>query len=168
VVGLIRSANTRRYSTLGRRRRLHLSLRLPGNSPLVEPASHTPRVIVAFGFSSSNPAARDDSRLKGWLGRTRDRFGDGFDKGHYIAHAIGGRVDRSELNVFQQRRDINRGWSSGGKAYVEMERYCARNPGTFLFSRPMYSDGSDCPFALEYGILRPDGTLQVRRFKNSA
>lgn len=48
--------------------------------------------------------------------------------------------------------------------YVDMERYCARNPGTFLFNRPLYSDGSDCPSAIEYGVLGPDGTLHVRCF----
>jgi hypothetical protein len=136
-------------------------------SSAITDVARASRLIVVFGFSSPGLACRDDSRLKGWLGRTTDRFGHGFDKGHYIAHSVGGRVDRSELNVFQQRRDVNRGWSSEGKAYVEMERYCARNPGTFLFSRPMYGDGSDCPFALEYGILRSDGTLQIRRFENS-
>ena len=137
-----------------------------GESAPNSTADRASRVVVAFGSSSPSSESRDDSRLKGWLGRTTDRFGGGFDKGHFIAHSIGGRVDRSELNVFQQRRDTNRGWSSEGKAYVEMEKYCAQNPGTFLFSRPIYGDSSDHPMALEYGVLKANGTLLVRCFEN--
>ena len=43
------------------------------------------------------------------------------DKGHFIAHAIGGGLD---MNIFSQARDLNRGISEQGKVYRLMERYC--------------------------------------------
>jgi hypothetical protein len=126
------------------------------------------RVVVAYGVSNPGSDARDDYRLKGWLGRTGERFGEGVDKGHFIGHALGGRVDRCEINVYAQRRDVNRGWSPAGREYVAMARYCAANPGVFVFSRPIYFDETDVPASLEFGVLRRDGRLWVRCFENRA
>src|SRR5580658_3764424 len=83
------------------------------------------RLIAAFGISSPQASARDDYRLKGWVGPTERNFGKLWDKGHYIGHSLGGAVDRWEINVFVQRRDLNRGWSAAGKRYRDMEAYCA-------------------------------------------
>ena len=47
--------------------------------------------------------------LKDWIGATGKVFGNKWDKGHYIAHTIGGAVDGLEANIFVQRRDLNRG-----------------------------------------------------------
>jgi hypothetical protein len=77
-------------------------------------------------------------------------------------------VDQCELNVFVQRRDLNRGWSVAGKRFRSMEKYCSSNPGTFCFSRPIYSfaDGSSKPVAVEFGVLKADGELWVEVFDN--
>lgn len=75
-------------------------------------------------------------------------------------------MDQCELNVFVQRRDLNRGWSDAGKRYRRMEDYCVRNPGTFCFSRPIYTDGSAKPAMLEFGALKTDGELWVELFDN--
>lgn len=125
-----------------------------------------PRVVVAYGRSKPKQVARDDYRLKGWVGPTEKMFGGGWDKGHYIAHSIGGDVDGREMNVFQQRRHLNRGRSEPGKLFRQMEKECAMNVGTFCFHQALYDDQSTRPAFLEFGLLRANGELWVERFDN--
>lgn len=124
------------------------------------------RVVAVIGTSSPEPRPRDDSRLRGWLGPTDNTFGKAWDKGHFIAHTIGGAVKGWELNVFVQRRDLNRGWSAAGSRYRAMEKYCAGNAGVLCWSRPVYSDGSAMPLQIEFGVLKRDGELWVETFDN--
>lgn len=124
------------------------------------------RVVGVFGLSAPKKIRRDDYRLRGWIGSTEHYFGKDWDKGHFIAHSIGGAVDGMELNVFQQRRDLNRGWSQQGKIFRKMEKYCFDNPGTFCFNRPIYFDTSFKPAFYEFGVLMPDGQLWVELFDN--
>ena len=120
------------------------------------------RLVAAVGIAAANAMARshDDGRLRGWLGPTGDILGDGWDKGHFIAHAIGGAVDGLEANVFLQRRSVNRG------AYRQMERYCAAHPGVLCFSRPIYADSTALPAEIEFGVLKPDLTWWIQCFPN--
>lgn len=120
------------------------------------------RLVAAVGVSVAATRSRrhDDGRLKGWVGPTNSTFGEMWDKGHFIAHTIGGAVDGLEMNVFKQLRAVNRG------EYRRLERYCADNPGTFCFSRPVYEDPSAVPVAVEFGVLTGDGVLDVRVFAN--
>ncbi len=74
------------------------------------------------------------------MGATETTFGREWDKGHFVAHSIGGAVDRAEVNVFVQLRALNRGWSEAGKHFREMEAHCEINPGTFCFNRPIHDD----------------------------
>lgn len=124
------------------------------------------RLVVAFGKSAPIPKCRDDYRLRGWVGPTNKTFGARYDKGHFIAHSIGGAVDRSEINVFVQRRDLNRGWSVEGKRYRAMEQYCVQHPGVFCFSRPIYDDQTSKPAFLEFGVIKESGELWVECFDN--
>ena len=124
------------------------------------------RLVAAFGRSQPRKIARDDSRLRGWVGATGKMFGSGWDKGHFIAHSIGGAVDGLEANVFVQRRDLNRGWSAEGRRFRQMEKYCVSYPGTFCFSRPLYLDQTAKPAFVEFGLLKSDGNLWVERFDN--
>jgi hypothetical protein len=124
------------------------------------------RVVAAFGMSKQSGKKRDDYRLRGWLGPTNTFLGTLWDKGHYIAHCIGGAVDHAELNVFEQRRDLNRGWSDEGKIFRKMEDYCFNNPGTFCFNRPIYTNDSMFPETLEYGVLTREKNFWIERFNN--
>jgi len=130
-----------------------------------DPSSES-RLVVAVGFSAPKKRKRDDSRLRGWVGPTETLAGREWDKGHFIAHSIGGAVEGIEANVFLQRRDLNRGWSAEGRKYREMEKYCCANPGTFCFSRPIYLDLTSRPTSLEFGLLTAEGELWVERFDN--
>ena len=124
------------------------------------------RLVAALGRSSPGKRCRDDYRLRGWVGPTEATYGSSYDKGHFIAHSIGGAVDRSEMNVFVQRRDLNRGWSQAGKRYRMMEKYCVLNPGVFCFSRPIYQDQTSKPACLEFGVLKTSGELWIDCFDN--
>lgn len=122
------------------------------------------RLVVAYGRSAGPLGARDASRMKGFLGGGIEIPGKGtFDKGHAMAHASGGGLD---VNLFPQRRELNRGWSADGKVYREMERYCAEHPGTFAFSRLIYTDLTWVPAKVEYGVLEDDSRLWVEEFLN--
>lgn len=118
------------------------------------------RLVAAVGLSCPNVEKRDDARLRGWVGPTHALFGNRWDKGHFIAHSIGGAVDRMEANVFLQLRSVNRG------GYRRMERFCAANAGVFCFSRPLYDDPSAVPAQIEFGVLKPDGTWWIHQFEN--
>lgn len=124
------------------------------------------RLVAVHGLSAPRPARRDDYRLRGWVGPTEKMFGRHWDKGHFIAHSMGGAVNGVEANVFVQRRDLNRGWSDAGKRFRAMETYCVQHAGTFCFSRPLYADETAKPSAVEFGVLRALGDLWVERFEN--
>jgi len=142
----------------------HASLEVTGAVPA--DLSVEARLIAALGRSGPRDAARDDYRLKGWVGATERTFGKAWDKGHFIAHSIGGKVDGLEANVFVQRRDLNRGWSAAGKRFRDMEQYCVLNRGTLCFSRPLYTDETARPALLEFGILKSSRELWVECFDN--
>lgn len=127
-------------------------------SPIIES-----RVIGVLGRSHPTSVTRDAGRLKGWVGPTEKYLGENTDKGHFIAHTIGGGL---EVNIFAQRRDINRGWSARGKIFRSMEKYCARHAGTFCFNRPLYSDETSRPCLIEFGVLLESGELWVEKFEN--
>jgi len=121
------------------------------------------RVVGVLGTSARTEEMRDASRIRGWVGPTEEFLGTERDKGHFMAHSIGGGLD---VNVFSQERRLNRGWSPQGKIYRQMETYCYEQPGTFCFSRPVYADGSSVPRWLEFGLLKTDQTLWVEVFDN--
>lgn len=140
------------------------SLKVKGIVP--EDSKNASRIVAILGKSLPMKKNRDDYRLRGWVGPTEKIYGRNWDKGHFIAHSIGGAVDQMELNVFKQKRELNRGWSLEGKLYRKMEEYCFRNSGTFCFNRPIYTDQSDKPSFLEFGILKPNKELWVELFNN--
>ncbi len=121
------------------------------------------RVVGVLGISLPMRGRRRGSLPKGWVEHPEEIDSSGRDKGHFIAHAIGGGLD---MNVFSQARDLNRGLSEKGKVYRLMERYCYENAGTFCFSRPVYDDATSVPRWVEFGLLRDDGSLWVEAFEN--
>ena len=111
------------------------------------------RLIAAVGLSKQKRAKRDDGRLRGLTVSPMLNTAGPWDRGHFIGHSIGGRVDGNEANVFVQMRSANRG------RYRVLETYCSKRPGTLCFSRPVYIDTSAHPSQVEFGILKPDGDL---------
>lgn len=127
------------------------------------------RVVLAYAVSTPQLTARDASRIRGFPNvneSVRAALGDmafTVDKGHYLGHASGGVLD---INLFPHRRDLNRGWSSDGKRFREMERYVATYPGTFFYHRPTYDDDTWIPASLEYGVLVDNQTWWAGTFRN--
>lgn len=122
------------------------------------------RVIGVIGKSVPSPRTKKTaSWLKGLIGGTEKRWGPQFDKGHFIAHSLGGGT---QLNIFPQRRDLNRGRSAAGRLFIEMEKYCRVHAGTLCFHRPIYLDEGARPAALDFGLLTQEGKLWVQRFDN--
>lgn len=126
------------------------------------------RTFAAYGLSrpSTVPRGKDDLRLRGWMGKTEQVSGAERDKGHFIAHSIGGAVAAGETNVFLQRRDLNRGWSDSGKVFRTMEVNAQLHPGALFFHRAIFLEESTTPSFLEVGLCIPGGTLQVVAFDN--
>jgi len=109
------------------------------------------RVVAVWGISRREPAAsRDHSRMQGFLRGVWSAVYPGADRGHFLAHTLGGGFD---INLFPQSKRINR---SG--LWRQMETYCSRHPGTFCFVRPLYRDGSWTPAELEFHIFRTMGS----------
>jgi hypothetical protein len=128
------------------------------------------RVVVVFGVSSHNLQStrriRDKSRIAYYYRNFIRRYqrDTATDTGHFIAHSFGGGLD---MNLFPQKRDVNRGYSPEGIIYRKMERSVLINPGSFLFSRPLYYDETWRPLYLEYGIQLPGNAPSIRIFTNT-
>ena len=140
---------------------LYSQLELTGEVPYDQTVED--RVVAVLGTSARAEQGREASRIQDWAAPTDELIGMERDRGHFMAHCIGGGLD---VNVFSQERHLNRGWSSQGKIYRQMETYCSERSGTFCFSRPIYTDGSRIPRWLEFGVLRTDQTLWVEVFDN--
>ena len=126
------------------------------------------RTFAAYGLTKPRKTTRDkeDQRLRGWMGKTEQVRGAERDKGHFIAHSIGGAVVAGETNVFLQRRDLNRGWSSAGKVFRRMEADAHQHAGSLFFHRAIYIQESTTPDFLELGLCVPSQALHVATFSN--
>ena len=126
------------------------------------------RNVAVHGWSQpSGGVPRKASRIRGF---PRGAASDAsvvdsvrHDRGHFIAHASGGGMD---INLFPQLVDVNRGWSNRGKVYRRMENYLVAHPGTYCFSRSIYSGWTDHPYVIEFGLLGVDENLWVELFPN--
>ena len=126
------------------------------------------RVVAVHGRSQpSDGTPRRASRIRGF---PRGAASDAsvvdsvrHDRGHFMAHASGGGTD---INLFPQLKDVNRGWSKRGRVYRRMENYLVAHPGTYCFSRSIYSGWTDHPYVIEFGLLGVDENLWVELFPN--
>jgi len=127
------------------------------------------RVTLAYALSVPQLLTRNKSRMRGFPDvnvSVRAVLADHAfiaDRGHFLGHASGGELD---INLFPQRRELNRGWSAEGRRFRQIERYVAAHPGCFFYHRPRYDDASWIPASLELGVLKPDGNWWRERFQN--
>lgn len=127
------------------------------------------RVALTYAFSTPALTKRDASRIRGFpnvnatVQRVMGEKAFPADKGHFLGHASGGSLD---INLFPQRRDLNRGWSEQGKRYRAMERYVAEHSGTFFYHRPIYDDDTWLPDKLEFAIHTNERGWWVDVFNN--
>ena len=71
-----------------------------------------------------------------------------------------------DMNLFPQKRELNRGHSVEGSEYRKMENFALLHPGTLVFSRPIYFDDTWRPYFLEYGVKSESVPFWVRVFDN--
>lgn len=127
------------------------------------------RVVVAYGISTTPETGRNTNRMRRFpdvnIGVKANLGSKSFnaDRGHFLSHASGGELD---INLFPQRRELNRGWSAEGKVFRRMETYAASRPGTFHFHRAIYDDDTWIPNRLQYGILKDDSEWWIEDFAN--
>ena len=114
------------------------------------------------GLDTRQAAKRRELLAKSWRERFFDEYGAQYDRGHFVSLRQGGVYD---INLFPQRADVNQGRGKW-RVYRDMERECVNRPGTFCFSRPLYSDLTWVPAELEYGVVHAPEHLAVRRFPN--
>jgi hypothetical protein len=109
-------------------------------------AAHELTVLMHGLSRSTPPNTRDDSYHRGFPARA------GFDKGHAMAHAQGGR--EGGPNYFPQAPRVNRRLSPLGGLWRDIESYLAMNPGLYCFVRLVYPAGisTDVPVEVEYGV----------------
>jgi hypothetical protein len=124
-------------------------------------AEQEDRTLAAWTITPATVGHRDVSYQRGFP-LPPDPDGTPVDRGHLIPHLSGGEFGP---NIFRQRRDLNRGWSSQGKRFRALEREAATTPGTFYFGHLLYEDGTAYPAEIETGLLRGQ-TLHVDRFRN--
>ena len=124
-------------------------------------AEQEDRTVAAWTITPATVGNRDVSYQRGFP-LPPDPDGTLADRGHLIPHLSGGEFGP---NIFRQRRDLNRGWSSQGKRFRALEREAATTPGTFYFGRLLYEDGTAYPTEIETGLLRGEA-LHVDRFRN--
>ena len=124
-------------------------------------AEQEDRTVAAWAITPVTVGQRDLSYQRGFP-LPPDPDGTLVDRGHLIRHLSGGEFGP---NIFRQRRDLNRGWSSQGKRFRALEREAAATPGTFYFGHLLYEDGTAYPAEIETGLLRGE-TLHVDRFRN--
>lgn len=117
------------------------------------------RLIGVYGVATPPDAAADRRYMAGFPDVKRSHTQD-VEKGHVIAHSIGGT--EMGINLAPQSRLLNRG---KGSEWREQEIYCQKNPGTFLFVKFEYSDASDEPRTACIGVLKPSG-LDARTLQN--
>jgi len=117
--------------------------------------------VLMHGLSlSTSPNTRDVRYHKGFPRRA------GYDKGHAMAHAQGGR--EGGPNYFFQAPRVNRRLSPLGSLWRDLESYLAENPGLFCFVRLIYAQGdsSDVQVEVEYGLLA-EGHFRTVIFPNA-
>lgn len=134
---------------------------------ILPPDSAEDRLVAVHGRSRPPKTTRRDVLMRRFPLGPAEALGSGaeaFDRGHFIAHSIGGRYD---VNLFPQQRALNRGWSATGRRFRTMESYCRKHPGTYCFARPLYAGLSAHPVVVEFGVLRQDRFLWVDRFDNA-
>ncbi|SFF84374.1 hypothetical protein SAMN05518801_102145 [Novosphingobium sp. CF614] len=125
------------------------------------------RLVGAYMVSQGkNPVSRKgepDDRLKGHPLHDSSLF----DRGHTIAHTLGGGCD---INVVAQNSTVNRsGRRSMATGFRTLERRAVETPGSLYFVHWLYTGatgGEQVPTGVEQGLLLPRQAPEVYRFDN--
>lgn len=120
------------------------------------------RIIVAYG--QSLPVTRASGCNRHLLGSAGEQFGEQSQRAYLPGSVLGGSF---EFSLYPQYRDLDKERSSEGQEFRSMKKYCCDHPGTFCFTRLIYTSKTWRPSAIEHGLFKADGTIWVRTFKNA-
>lgn len=129
------------------------------------PTEPVNRVVAVWGSSGQPVGPRDHGRMRGFPS-PRSKSSQPLDRGHLAGHAFGGTEDG--INLIPQDRTLNQGWSINpeGTLWRQLEKDLAQRPGTQFFVRPIYTDASDFPASIEFGVQHSDGDWETHVFRN--
>ena len=119
---------------------------------------------MAYGRSTGASERKGNGSKKSLLGSAAARFGDGTERPYIPGSVLGGSFD---ISLYPQFRDLEAERTADSRVYRAMRKYCADNPGTFCFTRLIYTSRSWRPAAIEHGLLRADASFWVHAFKNA-
>ena len=120
------------------------------------------RVVGVWGRPATGRRPRDRSRQQSFLPDSRRWSRAGFDRGHFVAHSLGGGMD---INFFPQAADVNRGRSRAGRRWRELERRAGGSARTLVLVRPVYDAETWVPRWLDFGVVLGD-ELEIETFDN--
>ncbi|HEX4322424.1 MAG TPA: DNA/RNA non-specific endonuclease [Acidobacteriaceae bacterium] len=116
------------------------------------------RAIAAFGIPSTAKHARDKSRLRGHPLAPNQ----GLNRGHLMAHSIGGELD---INLAPQAGKLNQG--AFKRLEAEVLKLAQDHQQSFYFVRLIYSNPSQLPALFEQCIIRPNGHINYALHQNA-
>jgi hypothetical protein len=122
------------------------------------------RILVVYGQSQEIASTALTTQQKSLLGEAAVQLGAPRSRPYSPGSALGEAFD---ISLYPLYRDLDRERTSDGRAYRAMQRYCSGFPGTFCFTRLLYTSRSWCPSVIEHGLLKRDGAFWVRRFRNA-
>jgi len=122
------------------------------------------RIVVAYGRSTAMARHNGNGTKRNLLGSAAERFGDKTERSYLPGKFLGGELD---ISLYPQYRNLDHERSADSRVYRAMKKYCSEHPGTFCFTRLIYTSRFWCPAAIEHGLLRADSTFWVRKFKNA-
>lgn len=126
------------------------------------PAAADARVIGVWGHPANATRPRDRARQQRFLPDSVRWSRAGRDRGHFIAHSLGGGMD---INFFPQAVNLNRGRTPEGSRWRQLERRAGAFAETLVLLRPIYDSASWVPRWLDFGVV-VDDELDVETFDN--
>ena len=115
------------------------------------------RNIVAFGMPILSKHQRDKNRQN----KHPRSGGSKFDRGHLIAHALGGGMD---INVAPQLSKLNQG--DFKVLETKVRKLTEQNVRCFYFVRSIYTNKSTMPRVFEQCVIHPLGTIDYEIHRN--
>ena len=115
------------------------------------------RAIAAFGIPSTAKHARDKSRLRGHPLAPNQ----GLNRGHLMAHSIGGELD---INLAPQAGKLNQG--AFKRLEAEVLKLAQDHQQSFYFVRLVYNNSSQLPAYFEQGVIRTNSSINYALHRN--
>lgn len=122
------------------------------------------RIVVVYGRSGAGGAQLAASPGTGLLGKEGPRFGEPPARSYLPGSVLAEPLD---ISLYPLYRDLDHERTPDGRTYRAMQQHCRQEPGTFCFSRLIYTSRSWAPTLIEHGLLRQDATFWIHQWYNA-